>query len=270
MKVTKVGPGSGSGGQKVLPLNQMKPEAKETGWVKDAGPAWQETKKTGYARCFEGHQPLSLGVHGGVELFVHGGSCNSPAVKDADVYIGFDAGMQLTERRYPWNPGDEVHFKLPDGTAPKGAAQQKEWAKLVTWAAQQILAGRKVHAGCIGGHGRTGTFLACLVREMRPEITDAIGYVREHYCPKAVESREQVDFLVKEWGCAKADPRPYGTGGHGSIGVKSYGAGVSRKSSANDVPYDVSDAILKAKTTTTGKPVKSSSNIWGTTKIQVG
>ena len=45
--------------------------------------------------CYHSHPPLKLP---GTELVIYGGSCISPVVKDADVYIGFDAGMTFTER----------------------------------------------------------------------------------------------------------------------------------------------------------------------------
>lgn len=59
--------------------------------------------------------------------------------------------------------------------------------------------GETVEVGCMGGHGRTGTFLACLVALADPTFTaqQAIAYVRKHYCPKAVEDRSQVRFV--EW-----------------------------------------------------------------------
>ena len=70
--------------------------------------------------------------------------------------------------------------------------------KLVAWTKSQIEAGRKVHCGCIGGHGRTGMFLAALVSKFGEK--DAISYVRTNYCKKAVESSTQVKFLADRFG----------------------------------------------------------------------
>lgn len=151
-------------------------------------------------RCYESHPPLSVGEG----LFVYGGSCCSPSVKDADVYIGFDYGMQRDEV-FPWHQKEsgpiEVFFKISDGTAPPNP---KEFRNLIVWSAEQIRAGKKVHAGCIGGHGRTGTYLAALVKHML-DIDDATTYVRKHYCKKAVESDSQVNFLHKHWGITKTE-----------------------------------------------------------------
>ena len=64
---------------------------------------------------------------------------------------------------------------------------------------------KRVHVGCIGGHGRTGLVLSALVAQMTG-MPDPISYVRKHYCTKAVESTEQVTFLTKHFGAAKVEP----------------------------------------------------------------
>jgi hypothetical protein len=38
---------------------------------------------------------------------------------------------------------------------------------------------------------------------MLPEVKDPIVYVREHYCEKAVETAEQVAFLVEHFGVSR-------------------------------------------------------------------
>ena len=142
-------------------------------------------------RCYHKHPALKLP---GTELVIYGGSCSSPAVHDADVYIGFDHGMKFTARHWPWRKGDELLFEITDMSAPKNVA---DFRALVTWTKIQLEAGRKVHAGCIGGHGRTGTFFAALVSEFGEK--DAIAYVRKHYCDKAVESGAQIAFLKEHF-----------------------------------------------------------------------
>jgi protein-tyrosine phosphatase len=97
-------------------------------------------------------------------------------------------------------------FLIPDGKAPETADDIRGFKDLVAWVSQQLDAGRKVHAGCIAGHGRTGTFLAALVAT-RKVSDDPIAYVRKHYCPCAVETTVQVKFLVKHFGCKPATPR---------------------------------------------------------------
>ncbi len=57
--------------------------------------------------------------------------------------------------------------------------------------------GERVEVGCMGGHGRTGTFLAAVVMLADPNMTPtgAVAWVRKHYCAKAVEDRSQEYWL---------------------------------------------------------------------------
>ena len=56
--------------------------------------------------------------------------------------------------------------------------------------------GQRVEIGCLGGHGRTGTALACLAVLSGHPATEAVSWVRAQYCPKAVETDEQVAFVA--------------------------------------------------------------------------
>lgn len=58
---------------------------------------------------------------------------------------------------------------------------------------QLIANGVPVYAGCFGGIGRTGTFLAILAKAAGHD--DAVAYVRKHYIPEAVETEEQESFV---------------------------------------------------------------------------
>src|SRR5690606_13537712 len=57
--------------------------------------------------------------------------------------------------------------------------------------------GKHVGIFCIGGHGRTGYFTACLLHVIRPDINDPVQWLRDNYCKKVVETSEQVDAIVK-------------------------------------------------------------------------
>ncbi|MCL4743854.1 MAG: hypothetical protein KJZ83_00415 [Burkholderiaceae bacterium] len=164
----------------------------------DYGSSSYKSTGSSYVRCYEKHPPLKLP---GTDLVIYGGSCSSPVVLDADVYIGFDSGMRFSERSWPWKKGTEVFFKITDMRAPD---KPEEFKKLIAWTRKQLESGMKVHCGCIGGHGRTGTFLAALVSEFGEK--DAISYVRQHYCQKAVESSEQVKFLMAHFGISSSKP----------------------------------------------------------------
>lgn len=167
-------------------------------------------------RCYHTHPPYPVTD----SLVIYGGSCCSPAINDMDVHIGFDVGMLPTLRRFPWEAGEEIYFKVFDRDIPSDEASYR---RLVEWTAEQLTSGRKVHAGCIGGHGRTGMFLAAL-RAYMANDPKAITHVREHYCKKAVESEKQVEFLHRAYGCEKVA---------GTDGFKAYGGSSGHASGSN-------------------------------------
>lgn len=53
----------------------------------------------------------------------------------------------------------------------------------------------RVEVACAGGSGRTGTALACLAVLDGVPAGDAVGYVRRHYSPRAVETPWQKRFV---------------------------------------------------------------------------
>ena len=170
---------------------------KDGKWVRPASIITTGAKAqydAGYGQCYAKHPPLTIP---GTDLKIWGGSCHYPIVKDADIYIGFDHGMELGgPRSWPWKEGEEFLFAIQDMGVPK---HPDEFVKLVDWTASQLRAGKKVHCGCIGGHGRTGMFLAALVCTMAG-MADSISYVRENYCRKVVETEEQMNFLFNTFG----------------------------------------------------------------------
>lgn len=70
---------------------------------------------------------------------------------------------------------------------------------ILTRAIQDIVncleAGKKVGIFCLGGHGRTGYIAGCVLGYLGVE--DPIGYLRENYCKKAVETRSQAEEIGK-------------------------------------------------------------------------
>ena len=224
-------------------------------------------------RCYVSHPPLDLG--GG--KLIYGGSCWSPIIKDADVYIGLDAGMPTSPKSYPWEPGQAVLFRISDGQAP---TDKTGFVNMIGWLAARIEAGDKVHVGCIGGHGRTGMVLSALVALMLGE-KNAIDYVRAHYCKKAVETAEQVDFLAKVFDITKtkalrpaytaSPPSKFNgvkasTGGGKSVAQWGGGYTAGTKSYGNDAWGEPKST---AKITRHGeyRPVSSISCMWGETAL---
>lgn len=206
-----------------------------------------------YQRCYETHKPLPIG-----EFLIYGGSCSSPMVSNADIYVGFDMSMRHTEKQWPWEPGESLLYPIPDMGVPKNV---EEFKKLIAWLAVQLTAHKLIHIGCIGGHGRTGTVMAALVTHMTGE-KDSITYVRKHYCEKAVESATQVRYLHEHFGIKEVPGAKEYAGGHGS---KDWYAAKGYPAATN--PMKQRELALETKglpkTPYTATPVKTPMCIWG-------
>ena len=73
-----------------------------------------------------------------------------------------------------------------------GTLEQDLLESLVYEAHEALARGDTVEVGCIGGHGRTGTFLAALLVKIEQLGGDeAIRRVKEAYCSEAVETPGQ-------------------------------------------------------------------------------
>lgn len=148
--------------------------------------------------CYEKHTALAfIDKETGNPLEIYGGSCITPTTLDADVYLGFDWGMGVAVSR-PWvKEVAHIKYLIRDMDVP---AYPSEFKELVLWVRSKLLQGLKVHVGCVGGHGRTGTFLVALYTACTGN-TDGIDYVRKNYCREAVETVEQEQYLVQHFGC---------------------------------------------------------------------
>ncbi|MBA0050986.1 protein phosphatase [Streptomyces sp. AJS327] len=79
-------------------------------------------------------------------------------------------------------------FRLPADRRACAAALREAWER----------AGReRVEVACGGGYGRTGTALACLAVLDGVPAREAVGYVREHYARRAVETPWQRRFVTR-------------------------------------------------------------------------
>jgi protein-tyrosine phosphatase len=144
--------------------------------------------------CYGRHPALAVG--GG--RVIYGGSCIAPLLADASLYVGLDKGMSERE------DVEQILFPIVDGDPPDDL---DAFRALIGDVSVRLDRGDKIHVGCLAGHGRTGTFLAALVA-YRGTSDDPIAYVREHYCARAVETGEQVEFLRRHFGC-KPHPGSY-------------------------------------------------------------
>lgn len=90
---------------------------------------------------------------------------------------------QPTQWEQIWLPWKD--FRLP--TVSEQATQQIR----VTF---KRAAHERVEVACQGGKGRTGTALAIMARLSGVPAEEAVGWVREHYHPQAVET-----WMQKRW-----------------------------------------------------------------------
>ncbi len=79
-------------------------------------------------------------------------------------------------------------FWLPCDRAAAGDALREAWARATA---------ERVEIACTGGHGRTGTALACLAVLDGVPAREAVGYVRAHYAAGAVETPWQRRFVAR-------------------------------------------------------------------------
>ena len=96
-------------------------------------------------------------------------------------------GVYLLGRRPPAVPWESRWLKWPDFRLP---ADEADVLPALTEAWQRAVAER-VEIACAGGHGRTGTALACLAILDGVPGSEAVAFVREHYDPHAVETPGQ-------------------------------------------------------------------------------
>ncbi len=108
---------------------------------------------------------------------------------------GAAIGSVAKERHYP-----TLVIAWPDmsGMPPYKLNQ------LVEICRNKMRQGKVIDIGCLQGHGRTGTLLACLIARVEHlSAPEAIGVVHQRYCRHAVETdaqRQAVENYVRQYG----------------------------------------------------------------------
>jgi Protein-tyrosine phosphatase len=162
----------------------------------DCGVHWYEGAEA--AGCTEpSHRPLRFEVHVHRTMVVlpDGARVTAVTYDPTDPYGRVrppDHGLYLDRRwRPPWayEHLDWPDFGVPDEPAPVVA--------LLRSLLDRAWAGERVEIGCLGGHGRTGTALACLAVLAGEPAGDAVAWVRANYCSEAVETAEQEAFVAR-------------------------------------------------------------------------
>lgn len=144
--------------------------------------------------CWHSHLPFTLP---GVKGKIHGGNCGDHGGTRADIYVALDEGLARPPRFRPEGPVQPVSVVYPIANM-KAPNRPEKFAILVNYLHNALNMGLEVHIGCIGGHGRTGLVIAALAA--KEGVQNPITWTRENYCHKAVETKDQVNFLVAHYG----------------------------------------------------------------------
>lgn len=155
--------------------------------------------------CHETHPDLFIG--GGRLL---GGNCrNHERHKGVNLYVALDYSMAHPKFDIGVAPSNCVYYPIENMKIPKVPAK---FIALIDYLVGMLAVGATVHVGCIGGHGRTGLVIASIVARLKitPD-NNAIGWTREHYCKRAIETKAQENFVVVHFGAAMppAGATPY-------------------------------------------------------------
>jgi protein-tyrosine phosphatase len=89
-----------------------------------------------------------------------------------------------------WTPVDWPHLFLdwPDFGIP---ANTEDAVVAMRAAFERARRAESVEVACVGGHGRTGTVLACMAVLAGVPVDEAVAWVRAAYCPRAVQEPAQ-------------------------------------------------------------------------------
>ena len=90
---------------------------------------------------------------------------------------------------------DELSLNWSDGKAlPADLIWWEKFLEIIVAEGYQ-----EIDVCCVGGHGRTGTFLGVilmLTHEWKKEPSvEAEAWINKHYCAKAIETKDQQDYL---------------------------------------------------------------------------
>jgi hypothetical protein len=100
----------------------------------------------------------------------------------------------VLRRTEPWRPGWPADWiDWPDFRVPR---DRDAAAAAIRGAYERARSGERVEVACVGGTGRTGTVLACMTILAGHPADDAVGWVRQHYRPRAVETPGQRRWIT--------------------------------------------------------------------------
>lgn len=101
-------------------------------------------------------------------------------------------GVEDLLKRYRDAGLEARHLPIVDQSVPSKA----EMLELVGWLDRTLRGGANVLVHCVGGLGRSGMVAACLLKSRGCETARAIAEVRRARSVRAIETREQEDFIA--------------------------------------------------------------------------
>ncbi len=138
------------------------------------------TKTKVYSKCRHYNQPLEF--PDGTVVYP-----SSHTDREEDE-VAPDFGLYLD---HCWEPTGIAGFiAWPDYDSPRFPVAA---AQSIIDAYKKAQEGLWVEVGCIGGHGRTGTVLACMAVLSGVKASNAVKWIKKNYCSHAVESS------IQEW-----------------------------------------------------------------------
>jgi hypothetical protein len=115
-----------------------------------------------------------------------------------------------------WQPtGPAVLLDWPDFGVP---VDRTTADREILAAFELARAGQRVEVACIGGHGRTGTVLACMAILAGVPADEAVSWVRATYCQRAVQEPSQqywIDRFAERLAASDGAAMPGSDGAHG-------------------------------------------------------
>ena len=172
------------------------PKEEQLTWQHPQNPKSKAKYVATVRSCAHNRTPFSFNEH---TIYLSGSSDRQTPVQGPDptVAIYLDGtwlkGKVLSNggMKKPEGEPHIVYLNWPD----YGVVEVQRLMCIARWALEQLEAGHTLEVGCVGGHGRTGTFVAGMMVVTGFHPDDAIKEVRTNYCPNAVESKPQEKLL---------------------------------------------------------------------------
>jgi protein-tyrosine phosphatase len=155
---------------------------------------WDEGAEPECGNDSHGHRVLETHRHLSPVVLPDGTRLTAASFDPVDPYSRVrspDYGLYFDSRWQP--PWDHGYVDWPDFGVPANSEAVVRALRVVL---ERARSGQDIEVGCIGGHGRTGTALACLAVLAGHPAVEAVAWVRANYCAKAVETPEQEAFVA--------------------------------------------------------------------------